>query len=242
MLSFFFKSHKKEVIIRRSFVSPTGETVYIVDKIFLKNPHNNIRCMDIKGMPGHYSCVPLSKNDNTLHIYCYCEHFIPKTAKRCLVLGGAGGTIPRYILKEYESIVDVVEINSFYIELSKKYFLNKFYRDKRIEFFNLDAREYVISCKKRCKYDFIFCDLFERDKVVEFVFDTEFQKNIYALLSENGVLVMNLGSSSSFDVSSIINNVGYIYPFFNNVYNFSNSRIIVSSKKQMVFNTNSCIE
>ena len=224
--------YKYGVTIRRHF-NEHDNIVYIIDYLSVSRGRKSKRCMGIEGMPGYYSCIPFCRKDNTLLIYEYCQFLIPMDMGNSLILGGAGGTVTRYLLKKFPyAIVDVVEINEFYIQLSKKYFLNAFKKNGRLNYYNLDAKIYVDSCVGNRFYDFIFCDLFDKNVVIDLVFKPNFQKAMYSILSDKGVLVINLGIITVQDVERFMGFLNNLYPY-KKLFKFGNSYVVALSKSDL---------
>ncbi len=225
--------YKYGVTIRRQFNTHDDNIVYVIDYLSVNRSRKSKRCMGIEGMPGYYSCIPLGRKDNTLLIYEYCQFLIPMDMGDSLILGGAGGTVTRYLLKKFPyAIVDVVEISEFYIQLSKKYFLNAFNKNGRLNYYNLNAENYVNSCVSNRLYDFIFCDLFDKNVVIDLVFKADFQKAIYGILSDKGVLVINLGIITVQEVGAFTEFLNNLYPY-RKLFKFGNSYVVVLSKSDL---------
>ena len=219
--------------ICRKFNSHGGNNVYITDYFSVSKNCKSKRCMGIEGMPGYYSCIPLSDKDNTLLIYEYCQYLVPVDMEKGLILGGAGGTVTRYLLKKFPyALIDVVEICEFYILLSKKYFLKVLQNDKRLYYYNMNAEDYLNFCVGCHHYDFIFCDLFDKNMVIDLVFKADFQKSIRALLSVKGVLVINLGIITAQKVKVFLNIMNSLYPYIE-LFKFDNAYVMVLSKSDL---------
>ena len=82
-----------------------------------------------------------------------------KDAFRALFIGGGGYTFPRFLdAKHTQAIMDVVEIDPEVTRVSQDYF--GLSETKRVRSFNQDARWFVMNCREKASYDFIFGDAF----------------------------------------------------------------------------------
>jgi spermidine synthase len=118
---------------------------------------------------------------------------------RALMIGGAAYTYPRdYLVHNPHSIIDVVEIDPQMTALAKKYFFLE--DDSRLKIFHQDARMFVKTAIQ--KYDVIFLDAFLGITPPSHLTTKEFMSDINNLLTNNGVLLINLISATEGDNSS----------------------------------------
>ncbi|MET0979865.1 MAG: fused MFS/spermidine synthase [Candidatus Saccharimonadales bacterium] len=108
---------------------------------------------------------------------------------RILVLGGGAFTLPRYLANTYpDSQVDVVEIDPELADISRKYFS---YDDpKNVEMIFDDARTYINKTQKT--YDVILVDVYSDADVPFSLMTGEYGDQIKRLLSDDGVVVVNM--------------------------------------------------
>ena len=111
--------------------------------------------------------------------------------KNVLVIGGGdGGTVRE--LTRYETIenIDMVEIDERVVRLSQKYlpFTSDKLEDKRVNLYFEDGLKFVEDCKENT-YDLILVDSTDPISVGEGLFTTEFYKNCYRVLKDDGILV-----------------------------------------------------
>ena len=111
--------------------------------------------------------------------------------KKVLVIGGGdGGTVRE--LTRYKTIerIDMVEIDERVVRLSEKYlpFTADKLKDKRVTLYFQDGLKFVEECAKD-SYDLILVDSTDPISVGEGLFTTEFYKNCYRVLKEDGILV-----------------------------------------------------
>nr|WP_307775625.1 polyamine aminopropyltransferase [uncultured Cetobacterium sp.] len=111
--------------------------------------------------------------------------------KKVLVIGGGdGGTVRE--LTRYSSIekIDMVEIDERVVKLSQKYlpFTADKLEDERVTLYFQDGLKFVEDCESG-KYDLILVDSTDPISVGEGLFTTEFYKNCFRVLSEDGILV-----------------------------------------------------
>lgn len=111
--------------------------------------------------------------------------------KKVLVIGGGdGGTVRE--LTRYKTIekIDMVEIDERVVRLSEKYlpFTADKLKDERVTLYFQDGLKFVEECEKN-SYDLILVDSTDPISVGEGLFTTEFYKNCYRVLKEDGILV-----------------------------------------------------
>ncbi|MGL4788124.1 MAG: polyamine aminopropyltransferase [Cetobacterium sp.] len=111
--------------------------------------------------------------------------------KKVLVIGGGdGGTVRE--LTRYNSIekIDMVEIDERVVRLSQKYlpFTSDKLEDERVTLIFDDGLKFVEECESEA-YDLILVDSTDPISVGEGLFTTEFYKNCFRVLKEDGILV-----------------------------------------------------
>jgi len=110
---------------------------------------------------------------------------------RALFLGGGGYTFPRFIEAKYpQAEVDVVEIDPEITKVAKTYL--GISKNSRIRSFNEDGRWFVMNCKNKESYDFIFGDAFNDLSIPYHLTTKEFAKQLKDLLKPDGLLVANV--------------------------------------------------
>ena len=114
-----------------------------------------------------------------------------KDAFRALFIGGGGYTFPRFLDAKYtQAIMDVVEIDPEVTRVSQNYF--GLSETKRVRSFNQDARWFVMNCREKASYDFIFGDAFNDLSVPYHLTTKEFALLLKTLLKPHGLLFTNL--------------------------------------------------
>ncbi len=111
--------------------------------------------------------------------------------KKVLVIGGGdGGTVRE--LTRYSTIekIDMVEIDERVVRLSQKFlpFTAEKLEDKRVTLYYQDGLKFVEDCPSEM-YDLILVDSTDPISVGEGLFTTEFYKNCYRVLKNDGILV-----------------------------------------------------
>lgn len=129
-------------------------------------------------------------------------------AEKYLMLGGAGYSVPRYLLATRENIsLDVVEIDPGMTALAKSHFNLK--DDPRMSIHHDDARAYLNRYAAResgSGYDIIMGDTFSSVYNIPFQLGTvECAQKIYDSLSEDGVYIGNILSSVTGPKSKLLN-------------------------------------
>ena len=110
---------------------------------------------------------------------------------RVLFLGGGGYTFPRFIEAKYpEAEIEVVEIDPQIIRVSKEYL--GISKRTKIRSINEDGRWFVMNCKEKESYDFIFGDAFNDLSIPYHLTTKEFAVQLKRLLKPNGLLLTNV--------------------------------------------------
>ncbi len=110
---------------------------------------------------------------------------------KVLFIGGGGYTFPRFIEAKYaKAEIDVAEIDPEVTRVAKRYL--GISENTRIRTFNEDARWYVMNCKEKGRYDFIFGDAFNDLSIPYHLTTKEFAAQLKALLKPDGFLLANV--------------------------------------------------
>jgi len=114
-----------------------------------------------------------------------------RTSLKVLFVGGGGYTFPRFIETKYpKAEIHVVEIDPEITRVAKKYLGIS---DKtKIRSFNEDGRWFVMNCKEKGTYDFIFGDAFNDLSIPYHLTTQEFAMQLKNLLKPGGVLLANV--------------------------------------------------
>jgi spermidine synthase len=108
-----------------------------------------------------------------------------------LFIGGGAYTFPRYMEAEYpRARIDVVEIDPEITKVTYDYM--GLSRDTRIRSFNEDGRWFVMNCKEKEKYDFIFGDAFNDLSIPYHLTTREFAEQLKSIMKPDGLLVANM--------------------------------------------------
>ena len=110
---------------------------------------------------------------------------------KTLFLGGGGYTFPRFIEAKYpKSEIDVVEIDPEITRVVQNYL--GISTETRIRSFNEDGRWFVMNCKEKGSYDFIFGDAFNDLSIPYHLTTKEFAIQLKSLLKPDGLLLANV--------------------------------------------------
>jgi spermidine synthase len=110
---------------------------------------------------------------------------------RALFIGGGGYTFPRFLDAKYsKAIMDVVEIDPEVTRVSQEYL--GLSETKRVRSYNQDGRWFVMNCRDKESYDFIFGDTFNDLSVPYHLTTKEFAFLLKGLLKPHGLLLTNL--------------------------------------------------
>ena len=110
---------------------------------------------------------------------------------KVLFLGGGGYTFPRFIEAKYpEAEVDVVEIDPEITRVAQNYL--GISEKTKIRSINEDGRWFVMNCKEKGSYDFIFGDAFNDLSIPYHLTTKEFATQLKRLLKPDGLLLANV--------------------------------------------------
>jgi spermidine synthase len=122
------------------------------------------------------------------------------------MLGGAGYSIPKYLLRTRPDIrLDVVEIDPEVTELARKYFALA--DDPRLRIFHEDARTYLNRYRGE-GYELIMGDTFSSAYNIPFQLSTvECARAIHSALSEEGIFISNIISAVAGNKSELLQSI-----------------------------------
>ncbi|MEP6788463.1 MAG: fused MFS/spermidine synthase, partial [Acidobacteriota bacterium] len=125
--------------------------------------------------------------------YHLIRHFKPDF-ERTLIIGGAGYSFPKEYLRVYEKArIDVVEIDPAMTKIARDYFRLK--DDPRMNIIHEDGRTFI-NRADAAKYDAVLIDAFSSlFTVPQHLTTVEAVTNIQRILTEDGVVIFNLGSA-----------------------------------------------
>jgi predicted membrane-bound spermidine synthase len=110
---------------------------------------------------------------------------------KAIFLGGGGYTFPRFIEAKYpKAEIHVVEIDPEITRVVKQYLGVS--ENSKIRSFNEDGRWFVMNCKEKGTYDFIFGDAFNDLSIPYHLTTKEFAMQLKSLLKPDGVLMANV--------------------------------------------------
>jgi len=110
---------------------------------------------------------------------------------KALFLGGGGYTFPRFLEAKYpKAEIHVVEIDPEITQVVKKYLGIR--ENTKICSFNEDGRWFVMNCKEKGTYDFIFGDAFNDLSIPYHLTTKEFAMQLRGLLKPDGLLMANV--------------------------------------------------
>jgi spermidine synthase len=110
---------------------------------------------------------------------------------KALFLGGGGYTFPRFIEAKYpQAKIDVVEIDPEITRVVQDHL--GISKNTRIRSLNEDGRWFVMNCKEKESYDFIFGDAFNDLSIPYHLATREFAIQLKGLLKPDGLLLANV--------------------------------------------------
>ena len=140
-------------------------------------------------------------------------------AKRILMLGGGGYSVPKWLLAGRSELsspdfsLDVVELDPGITDLARKYF-NAPADDPRMRIFHEDARTFVnraageVPADAAGPYNLIFADIFNSHYSVPFHVGTvESALKVRALLADDGIYIMNIITAVNGDNGRLLRSI-----------------------------------
>jgi spermidine synthase len=110
---------------------------------------------------------------------------------KALFLGGGGYTFPRFIEAKYpKAEIHVIEIDPEITRVARKFL--GIPEHTKIRTFNEDGRWFVMNCKEKGTYDFIFGDAFNDLSIPYHLTTKEFSMQLRGLLKPDGLLMANV--------------------------------------------------
>lgn len=110
-------------------------------------------------------------------------------ARRVLLVGLGGGSIPKRILASYPDVtVDVVELDPVVVDVARRYFALP--SDPRLRVYVEDGRRFVRRAPGR--YDLVLLDAYYADAIPFHLTTREFLEEVRARLEPGGVVVANV--------------------------------------------------
>lgn len=147
-----------------------------------------------------------------------------------LVLGGGGCAIPRYLLLKYKDVnVTSVELSDELIKIANDYFLNDLAPNdlSRHTIKNDDAIKFV-NDEPNNKYDLVFVDLFNGDKIIKSIFSEDFIENIKRITTDDALIIYNV---SMVEEQDIIEKIGDKFEDYFMEFNTTDSYNYIVIKK-----------
>lgn len=163
----------------------------IVDEV------DGLRTMHFRRKGREYDESKVNKNDpytpvlNYTRLFFSSFFFCPK-AKKVLMIGLGGGSVPRIIHKFFPQVqIDTVELDPAVVEAAKKHFF--YVTDDRSRAIVRDGRVQVrIFLKKNVKYDIVMLDAFRGGYIPYHLTTKEFMEQCKGLLTERGIVAANM--------------------------------------------------
>ncbi|ADU50339.1 Spermine synthase [Thermaerobacter marianensis DSM 12885] len=110
-------------------------------------------------------------------------------ARRVLLVGLGGGSIPKRILASYpDATVDVVELDPVVVDVARRYFFLP--SDPRLRVYVDDGRRFVRQAPGR--YDLVMLDAYYADAIPFHLTTVEFLEEVRSRLAPGGVVVANV--------------------------------------------------
>ncbi len=142
--------------------------------------------------------------------------------KRVLLIGGGIGGLIREMLKHPVAELDYIELDPALTESIMKYLPleeKEALSDKRVKIFHADGRYYVKKAKNKKKYDLIFVNI--PDPSTAFLnrfYTAQFFKEGNDILTDNGVLGIEITSAVNYLGEEVGNYTGSLYQTLHSVF------------------------
>lgn len=191
-------SHKVDTIIKE--VELNGDYYRVIQH------SDNIRSLKINDIG--YSFIYTDNTQKYEPVYLGIQKYIKslnqkKPLKNICILGGGGGTLIRFIIKNIKSVkrLDSVEINPIINQFCREYFIGDLLRLKEnqetIQLINADAFDFVRNLENL--YDFIYVDLYYKDLIPFKAFQENFIADLKECLCDGGVVAFNMAFSDKYE-------------------------------------------
>ncbi|MDF1497739.1 MAG: fused MFS/spermidine synthase [Patescibacteria group bacterium] len=186
------------------------ENNYIIDK---DSEYNHIQVYDMENNKGEGIRIMAVENfadsgmflDSDELVFEYSKYyqldnyFAKNEIKKVVMFGGAAYSVPKNFLKKNKTAtIDVVEIDPETTKIAEKYFRLDV-KNERLNIFHQDARMFLNESQRNGqKYDAVYGDAFSSQCSLPFHLTTkEAIKNIYDILDNDGIYIVNIISSFS---------------------------------------------
>ena len=132
--------------------------------------------------------------------------------RRALMLGLGGGAWPRLVLEtERRVVVDAVELDPVVVDVARRFFALP--QSPRLNIIIDDAAHYVARTDVReGRYDVIFLDAFSGDDMPATLSTPTFFRQLRHLLTDDGVLMVNVALVSDRAAATIIDRLTTVFP------------------------------
>lgn len=117
--------------------------------------------------------------------------------QRILMIGLGGGSLAKFFLHTFPKCrMDVVESNPEMVNIARYYF--NLPTDSRLHVLHMDGDTFVADHRENAsRYDLILLDAYDHEGMSRSVYDSEFLNKINMLLSEPGVIAINVNRSQN---------------------------------------------
>ncbi|HET6782055.1 MAG TPA: fused MFS/spermidine synthase [bacterium] len=176
--------------------------------------------------------------------YAHVGFIFTPQAKRVLVIGLGGASIPKRFLRDYPEItVEVAEIDPMVLDVAKRFFAVR--DDPRLRIFVQDGRLFLRRSER--KYDMIIIDAFFAESIPFHLTTREFYELARSRLAPGGVIVANLIGALEGPQSSLFRAVYktyaevftglYLFPIalrpYNDVKDIRNIMLVASAERSL---------
>ena len=171
--------------------------------------------------------VMLSEKDEFVYheMMAHVPLFIHPQPEKVLIIGGGDGGVAREVLR-HQSVHQcvLVEIDEMIVDISKKYFPKTAcsFESPRLKLKVQDGVEFVKESNQ--KFDVVLVDSTDPFGPAKDLFSESFYKNVFNLLAENGVLIVQ-AESPFFEIPTqkfILQSLRSVFPL-TFLYNYSNT-------------------
>ena len=197
--------------------------------ISVSEQSNGDRVLYMNGLPmSIYNPVTKQGAEYINYINQHFIYNIPNDRKYKILVLGAGGFTAGLEDKYNEYVF--VDIEHTLKDISENFFLNQKISPNK-KFVVQDASQYLKNCKE--KYDLILLDVYSNSfQVPEGFITAEFMQRVKSRVAENGILIMNIISSQSFQdrYSKVFDNT------FHTVFPYNTQRQVIGYSDPWSYN------
>lgn len=207
------KKLKKTKILDRFFID--GTEYRVVEASSILPSFKNKRSLFFKkdGRIYSHSVIYINPKYHFQPTYQIPQAIIDIWSKtdNALVLGCAGCTLPRFLSLQFpNSHTTGIEISEKFIDIAKKYFLLHEIKDQ-FHLIHADAIEYIKNNQLKEKYNVIYVDIFDANKLINELFTDDFVTALTNHTDDYSIVIFNLLGKSDAEIIDFAESINSPY-------------------------------